>query len=87
MIFDILLNVSSWLLQNTIGRIPDVTIIPSGFVSALSGIIQSAYGWNWLLPVQSLLIVLTTFILIAFAEFSFFIAWFLFDYVARNLRR
>lgn len=87
MIFDVLLNVISWLLQNTVGRIPTISILPSGFLTAIETVVEYMYAWDWIVPVSTIVLVMTTLLVMAFAEFTFFIAWFTLDYVARNLRR
>jgi len=74
MIFNIFLAIISFVVQGVASILPTITLFPSDLPAGIANIVSSAYGWNWIFPVGTIIALIGALIILGAAEFSFYAA-------------
>jgi len=57
-----ILYVFAWMLGSIALVLPTGSMLPENFSSMFSSVINYTYGWNWIIPIDTLFAVLTAMI-------------------------
>lgn len=71
MLIDILFIFYFFLWDLVFGIIPNVGILPVELPDSAADLIRLTFGWNWLVPVDTLWRIFAISIVVCFLEFSF----------------
>jgi len=71
MITSAIIYIFGWMLSGVVTILPSGTLLPAGFATMFSTIVNYAYGWDWLFPIAALFEIFSAFLVFTIVE----IAW------------
>jgi len=86
MILNFFFQVVAWLINAVATILPTFSLYPSGLAANITTVVTYLNGWNWIFPVGTVMAVLALFILVVFAEFTYFTAMYVFSIIHATIR-
>jgi len=82
MIIDYFLKLVAYLVNTLASFLPQIVLIPEGLTDSIAFLLESAYGFDWLFPVSSVIAIIISFTTVKLLQFSVI----LFDAVIGTIR-
>lgn len=86
MIGDFMLAVVSFLLQGVATLLPSYTIFPSSLAVQIATFMGYVNGWNWLVPIPTLITIMGILVILVLVEFTYFVAMYVLGIIHATIR-
>lgn len=86
MIVDFGLLILTFLISSVSSLLPVIGVFPVGLSSDVSLFVGYIYGWDWILPIDTIFFVLRTLIILVLAEFTYFVAMYVIGLIHSTIR-
>lgn len=86
MIFNVILGIIGFLLNQVASVLPSITIYPTGLQTSLATFMGQVNGWSWLFPVATIVQIFGILVLLVLAEFTYFVAMYILSIVHATVR-